>query len=218
MCQVSLLAPDPAPMPMAQKRTLQEAARAAAIAAHAAAGLCTSAKEQQAARLLRVAEAMARSAVVTLASAPVVPDYKQEEKEMQPTSAAPSSATAPPSGRRRRRTRKKKVKHAKQMDVDDSGLSGQEVTLPTAQAILPTTINLFNIVDSGESAARDFVVSELRRRQWPADTLSSGADLVVALLLAKRKLVRKKDGYDGMQFREDFSKELDELVEKMLGT
>ena len=52
--------------------TLREAARAAAIAAHSAAGLCIAARAQHPARLLRISEAMARAAVAALASPPVV--------------------------------------------------------------------------------------------------------------------------------------------------
>ena len=51
---------------MAQNKVLLEASRATALAAHNAAGLCTAAQVGRAARLLRVAEAMARAAVAML--------------------------------------------------------------------------------------------------------------------------------------------------------
>ncbi len=79
---------------------LREAARAAGLAAHSAAGLCAARRSVVAARLLRTAEALARSAVAALAGA------------ARPASlAAPrdgtASATPPPTSASRRRRRRR---------------------------------------------------------------------------------------------------------------
>ena len=70
------------PTPMAMAKLLVEAARAAALATHSAAGLCCDAGPQarEALRLLRCAESLARAAIVSLQKPPlkVVNDMAEE--------------------------------------------------------------------------------------------------------------------------------------------
>ncbi len=83
-----------------------EAARASALAAHSAAGLCAAARLVAAARLLRSAEALSRAAVAALCAAP-------RPQAAAPAPSVASGAAAPPasspSARRRRRRRQKKT-------------------------------------------------------------------------------------------------------------
>ena len=79
-------------------------------------------------------------------------------------------------------------------------------------ATLPTTINLFDIFDSGEAAIRDFVVADLRLRQVPSAVLEVITDQSVQFLRDLREAVRGKEGYDGLKFKEDVGKLLDRLV------
>ena len=107
---------------------LLEAARASALAAHSAAGLCVSAKVLPAARLLRAAEALSRAAVAQL----------QEKKAMGNGAGAPLLAGAggaaagaletpeQKSRKKRRRTRTRK----KGMDGQHTASLAQSPSAP----------------------------------------------------------------------------------------
>ena len=98
---------------MAEKKGAKhalEAARAAALAAHSAAGLATTSSMREAARLLRSAEALARSAVAVLAAprAPVTSTPTSPATAASPSGPPPVSSTVDGGiGKKRRRRRKK---------------------------------------------------------------------------------------------------------------
>ena len=92
----------------------REAARASALAAHSAAGLCASAQLRTAARLLRSAEALSRAAVAALGAAHVASTSSTSETAALPPSALPARA-------RRRRKHKKAGKNVADCMVDDTG-------------------------------------------------------------------------------------------------
>ena len=122
-----------------QQRHLAEAARATVLAAHAAAGLCTSARSSAAARLLRSAEATARAAVALLV-APADPRAAAASARVPPTaSARPSgSAASPPAGTRsarRRRQRKKTKNNATVLDMSVDNVDAPGELSATAPAL-----------------------------------------------------------------------------------
>ena len=92
--------------PAAKRKVLLEASRAAVMAPHSAAGLCVTARAVSAARLLRVAESMARAAVALLSGQ----DLDGGEPAAQSGGSAQQSSAAPIAGasrssRRRARAR-----------------------------------------------------------------------------------------------------------------
>jgi hypothetical protein len=95
----------------------REAARASALAAHSAAGLCASAQLRTAARLMRSAEALSRAAVTALGAALAKPLAETAgSPSTLETAALPSSART-----RRRRKHKKAGKSAVDPMDDDTG-------------------------------------------------------------------------------------------------
>jgi hypothetical protein len=131
-----------------------EAARAAALAAHSAAGLASSAGLREAARLLRSSEALARAAVAAIQA-------KAPQRDGSPgpqgrgASPPPGGGAAPagqgvsqratgtsPASRPRRRRRKKKVADEIQnMDASSEVLSA--ATLGVAAPVLPADAPVF---------------------------------------------------------------------------
>jgi hypothetical protein len=118
-----------------------EAARAAALAAHSAAGLASSAGLREAARLLRSSEALARAAVAAIqANAPKRDGPAAAQRDVASPSpgggaapaghvATPRAAGTSPASRPRRRRRKKKV-----TDKNEVMECGSEV-VPTAPCV-----------------------------------------------------------------------------------
>ena len=146
-------------IPMALLRNCREAARAASLAAHSAAGLASAAKFQLAARLLRSSEAMARAAVAALVDGN---ENRKEGDKFKASSAQSSSATVPGAQasspvvagkkKHRRRAGKNKGKDIPmygapmRLDVGDSavlaisdGVSGVCISAP-ASAATPTEV------------------------------------------------------------------------------
>ena len=118
----TLMAPDAA-------KNVVEAARASALAAHCAAGLASSAGLREAARLLRTAEALSRSAIAALTC----------PSPLLPAKAAGSAGMpAVPSARARRRRNKKQKEEmnmsAKPMDVAQSLAAADGVSKVAAVA------------------------------------------------------------------------------------
>ena len=203
---------------MAQKnKMLQEAARAVTIAAHSAAGLCTTAKAMDAARLLRIAESMARAAMTQL-----VPEQTLHKTEGQWAQhshvAADATPPAKPSGRRRKRKSKKK-KTAGGMEVEQqqqgaAAEAAQFVHPPATPPVanLPSHLNLFTIIDAGPVAANDFVRGELRRRGHDLD--ESIVIQMTQFLTSMREASRNREGYDGTIFRMDCEAMFDKLPQR----
>ena len=117
------------PTPMAQRHVL-DAARAAVLAAHSAAGLATG-PSREAARLLRTAEASARAAVAVLEETRrtgAAPDGSRGNatREVPPGGAGGGTSGGAPADvakRRRKRCPKTTAKtDLKPMDVEDCGL------------------------------------------------------------------------------------------------
>ena len=146
---------------MAQKKNtmknVSEAARAAGLAAHSAAGLATAASCREAARLLRSAEALARSAVAVLNSSPTTSSTStarnpgvDNPKEVIPPSGGATPKVIPPrcatlhgdarppdAVARKHRRRRKKSKKTNLMEVDDSGQTPSAVTPRDGRRGLP---------------------------------------------------------------------------------
>ena len=104
------------PRTKVQIRNLAEASRAAALAAHAAAGLCTLARSATAARLLRSAEASARAATALLvaeaASSGVHPASVSVDRSASATEEDKSMSSGTRAARRRRRRRAREASKA----------------------------------------------------------------------------------------------------------
>ena len=142
--------------PMAKETaSCLEAARAAALVAHSAAGLCASARHRCAARLLRSCEATARAAVASLlgtaakattsrSSTPAPVGTTGKEAAAAPDAVGAASSTA--SRRRARRRNKKKKVQDELMGTDDvprevvaaAGGGLPVATPPRISALLPT--------------------------------------------------------------------------------
>ena len=110
-----------APMLRAQMKRLEEAARAASVGAHAAAGLCSAAHQVQAARLLRLSESMAREAVAVLAAARPAPDEPVAAPSSRAATAGGGSASPTRSALRRRRRRAAAAKRGMETKEKQAG-------------------------------------------------------------------------------------------------
>ena len=118
----------------AELRTLLEAARAAVLANHSAASLCSAAGYKQPAKMLRSAEAMARAAVASLSSANPKQTTSSRTAKAAGQAAAPTvsaiaaSSDVPAAGKKMRHKKKfqqkgKDVNLEARMD-DDAPVNG----------------------------------------------------------------------------------------------
>ena len=114
---------------MAQKakKNVIEAARAAGLAAHSAAGLATASSFREAARLLRAAEALARSAVAVLDSSPPSSSAAQKGPDVAERSGSPSGAGDGTQGVSARRARRRGRRSPKKKDAAKSDLTPMDV-------------------------------------------------------------------------------------------
>ena len=103
-----------------------EAARAAVLATHAAAGLATGTSSREVIRLLRSAEALARSAVALLSTPPTTSSSSGTSscangaRVVPPAGAGDGTPGANSARRRRRRSKKNKQTKNEKMDVDEA--------------------------------------------------------------------------------------------------
>ena len=110
------------PTPMAQELAVPlEAARAAGLAAHFAAGVAVAQRSVVAARLLRCAEALARAAVASLSGEAQAATASPAAAPGEPASCAPPPSAAA-RRRRRRRRRKKAALEVEMLDARDEDL------------------------------------------------------------------------------------------------
>ena len=130
-------------MAMKQKKNVKnviEAARAASLAAHSAAGLATASSFREAARLLRAAEALARSAVAVLNSSSTATSSAAAEpgdssavgsRTGTPPEDAAGGASGGPAGPRvvdaRKRRRRRPNKEKMQKDPETEAMNGEKL-------------------------------------------------------------------------------------------
>ena len=121
-----------------------EAARCSALAAHSAAGLAAGIGHREAARLLRAAEALSRSAAAVL-QAPCKPvadaGHDIVEFPADPSRTQPVGEALPPRQRRRRAGRKRNQSGKKDADMEaaeQGGLGGEADVHVAALAVAPT--------------------------------------------------------------------------------
>mmetsp|Transcript_43449 Transcript_43449/g.86230 ORF Transcript_43449/g.86230 Transcript_43449/m.86230 type:complete len:209 (+) Transcript_43449:62-688(+) len=127
------------PMTMAQAgRRLEETARAAALACHAAAGLHQSGKCAEGARLLRLAEALARQAVAVTSSRSTAAEQAASGRGEASTAAIGTAEPPRVSRQARKRRNKKEKEKGKTQQVqpgcEDADMGGP-VEAPLALAI-----------------------------------------------------------------------------------
>ena len=162
---------------MAQKKNtvknVSEAARAAGLAAHSAAGLATAASCREAARLLRSAEALARSAVAVLNSSPTTSSTStarnpgvDNPKEVIPPSGGATPKVIPPRcatlhgdarppdavARKHRRRRKKSKKPCDRSDgAPPAGNGGHTACAAISPVEGSDQTNVMEVDDSGQT-------------------------------------------------------------------
>jgi len=121
-------------MALEAKKNVVEAARAAALAAHCAAGLAASAGLRPAARLLRTAEALSRSAVAALTCPSPLPPAPVAESAGLP--AVPSARA-----RRRRNKKQKEEQNMSAMPVDEEPLAVKDGVSKAASVPPPSVLS-----------------------------------------------------------------------------
>jgi hypothetical protein len=133
-------------MALEAKKSVLEAARAAALAAHCAAGLASSAGLRPAARLLRTAEALSRSAIAAL-TCPSPPTPAP--------AAGPAVAPAVPSARsRRRRNKKQKEEKIESAMPVDASVAPPSVLSADATVFVPGVVRTLKARSSRERSPR----------------------------------------------------------------
>ena len=188
----------PSPMPMTSVGSHSlEAARAAALASHSAAGLASSAGLREAARLLRSSEALARAAVAAIQDATLRrddPPRAHDAGASRPRGdrgAGPSGLGASerargssPASRLRRRRRKKKVAEKVQnMEISPEGmppasLAVAEPTVSTGTAVFVPAARPPRVLAARHSRERTPpCVSSAPSRTAASSTASLGPDL-----------------------------------------
>ena len=122
-----------------------EASRAAALAAHSAAGLAAAAGLREAARLLRSCEALARAATAALQSSTgakmVRPDSTSAAGQATVgASEVPADSAAPAAGRRKKKKKKKKKSGDNSQDVVMAAAAVASQMSPHAPEFLPGAV------------------------------------------------------------------------------